>query len=75
MAHSSGDEKENVKSLPQLPVQRWRQRTTDKLWSEKLTWAFGSGELIWMWLQSKMAVYIQTTNSVVMLRKVRHSHT
>ena len=21
------------------------QRTTDKLWSEKLTWAFGSGEL------------------------------
>ena len=36
----SGEEDKNVKSLQQ----RWR-RTTDKLWSEKLTWAFGSGEL------------------------------
>ena len=27
------------------------QRTTDKFWSEKLTWAFGSGELkTIMWL-------------------------
>ena len=34
---SSGEEDENVKSL-------WR-RTTDKFWSEKVTWAFGSGEL------------------------------
>ena len=35
----SGEEKENGKSL------RQRGRTTDKLWSEKLTWAFDSGEL------------------------------
>ena len=32
----SGEEDENVKQ---------RQRTTDKFLSEKLTWAFGSGEL------------------------------
>ena len=37
----SGEEDENVKSLRR---QR-RRRTTDKFWSEKLTWAFGSGEL------------------------------
>ena len=37
----SGEEDENVTSLRQ-----WRrQRTTDKFWSEKLTWAFGLGEL------------------------------
>ena len=36
----SGKEDENEKSLQQ----RQRQ-TTDKFWSEKLTWAFGSGEL------------------------------
>ena len=45
----SGEEDENVKSLRQRQRQRkclWRQRlTTDKFWSEKLTWAFGSGEL------------------------------
>ena len=38
----SGEEDENVKSLRQ---QRQRRQTTDKFWSEKLTWAFGSGEL------------------------------
>ena len=37
----SGEEDENVKSLQR---QR-RRRTMDKFWSEKLTWAFGSGEL------------------------------
>ena len=37
--NGSGKEEENVKSLQQ------RRRTTEKLWSEKLTWAFGSGEL------------------------------
>ena len=37
----SGEEDENVKSL----WQRQRQRTMDKFWSEKLTWAFSSGEL------------------------------
>ena len=45
----SGEEDENLKRLRQR--QRWRQqrrRTTDKFWSEKLTWAFGSGEL-WTW--------------------------
>ena len=44
----SGEEDENVKSLRQRRRQRrqqQRRRTTDKFWSEKLTWAFGSGEL------------------------------
>ena len=56
----SGEEYENVKSLPQRrqrrqrlrPRLRQRQRrqrqrrwTTHKLWSETFTWAFGSGEL------------------------------
>ena len=43
----SGEENENVKSLRQRRQRRQRQRrrTTDKFWSEKLTWAFGSGEL------------------------------
>ena len=40
----SGEEDENVKSLRRRQ-QRQQRRTTDKLWSEKLTWAFGSGEL------------------------------
>ena len=40
----SGEEDENVKNLQQRQ-QRRRRRTTDKFWSEKLTWAFGSGEL------------------------------
>ena len=38
----SGEEDENVKSLRRRQLQR---QTTDKFWSEKLTWAFGSGEL------------------------------
>ena len=46
----SGEEDEYVKSLRQRqrPQQRQRRqrRTTDKFWSEKVTWAFGSGELI-----------------------------
>ena len=33
------EEDDNVKSLQQ------QRRTTDKSWSEKLTWAFGSGKL------------------------------
>ena len=37
----SGEEDENVKNLQQ----QWRQRKKDKLWSEKITWASGSGEL------------------------------
>ena len=41
LAIRSGEEKENVKSLKR----QQRRRTTDKLWSEKLIWAFGSGEL------------------------------
>ena len=41
---SGSAEEENVKSLRQCHC--WQQRrTTDKLWSEKLTWDFGSGEL------------------------------
>ena len=38
----SGEGDENVKSLRQR--QQWR-RTTDKFWSENLTWAFSWGEL------------------------------
>ena len=38
----SGEEDENVKSVRQ---QQQRRGTTDIFWSEKLTWAFGSGEL------------------------------
>ena len=42
----SGEEDENVKSLRQRRRQRrQRRRTADKFWSEKLTRAFGSGEL------------------------------
>ena len=41
----SGEEDENVKSLWQRQRRRQRRRTTDKFWSEKRTWAFGSGEL------------------------------
>ena len=37
----SGEEDEIVKSLRQ----QQQRRTTDKFWSEKLTWAFCSGEL------------------------------
>ena len=37
----SWEEDKNVPSFRQ----RQRQRTTDKFWSEKLTWVFGSGEL------------------------------
>ena len=37
-----GEGDENVKSLRQRQQQR---RTTDKFWSEKVTWAFGWGEL------------------------------
>ena len=43
----SGEEGENVKSLWRQQRQRRQpqRRTTDKFWSEKLPWAFGSGEL------------------------------
>ena len=40
----SGEEDENGESLRHWQRQR-RRRSTDKFWSEKLTWAFGSGEL------------------------------
>ena len=44
--NGSVEEDGNVKSLRQQRQQRQRQRrTTYKFWSEKLTWAFGSGEL------------------------------
>ena len=38
----SGEEDENVKHLRQ---RQWQPRATDKFWSEKVTWAFNSGEL------------------------------
>ena len=43
-----GEEDENVKNLRQRQrrqLQQQRRRTVDKYWSEKLTWAFGLGEL------------------------------
>ena len=40
----SWEEDENVKSLRRR--QRPPRRTTDQIWSEKLTWAFGWSELI-----------------------------
>ena len=40
---SGSGEDENVKSSCQQRRQ-WRQQTMDKFWSEKLTWAFSSGE-------------------------------
>ena len=44
----SGEENESVKSLRQQlrrRRQRQRRRTTDEFWSEKLIWAYESGEL------------------------------
>ena len=41
--NGSGEEDENVKSLQQR--QQQRRLTTDKFWSEKLTWPFRSGKL------------------------------
>ena len=41
----SGEEDENVKSLQQRRRRRQRRRKTHKLWSEKLTWTFGSDDL------------------------------
>ena len=52
---ASGEEDENVKSLRQRQQQRQQKQqllTMDKFWSEKLTWAFGSGKL-------KMISFIQ----------------
>ena len=44
IAHSGyWEEEKNVKSLGRRL--RQRRRTTDKLWSEKVTWALGSGDL------------------------------
>ena len=41
----SGEEDKNVKSLQRQQQQQRQWWTTDKFWSEKFTWAFGSGEL------------------------------
>ena len=41
----SGEERENVKSLRRRQRRRQRLQTKGKLWSEKLTWDFGPGEL------------------------------
>lgn len=39
---------ENVKSLRPQWCRHWQRQTTDKSSSEKLHWAFGSGELKWI---------------------------
>mgnify|MGYP003683194777 CR=1 FL=1 len=44
----SGEKDKNVKSLRQQRRRRQRRHTTDKFWSEKLTWTLGSGELNFM---------------------------
>ena len=41
----SGEEDENEKSSTKPTTTTTTPTTTDKYWSEKLTWAFGSGEL------------------------------
>ena len=65
----SGEEDENVKSLRQWRQRQRRRRTTDKFWSEKLTWAFGSGELK-MW-----KVYRRTNRQTDVGRQViRKAH-
>ena len=53
LAHGSWEEDENVKSLHQ-GQRRHQRQIMDKFWSEKLTWAFGSGELIIMSFMRKM---------------------
>ena len=59
----------NVKSLGRRQRRQRRQRrTTDKFWSEKLTWAFGSGELkksnaFWKDVFNSWLKYIETINN------------
>ena len=60
----SGEEDENVKSLRQRQRQQ-RRRTTDKFWSERLTWAFGSGELIKRINRRNIAISVTTTTAIV----------
>ena len=45
LSSGSGEEDKNVKSLRQQRRRRQQRRTMDKFWSEKLSWALGSGEL------------------------------
>ena len=59
---SSGSGEEDVESLRQI---RRRQRTTDKLQSEKLTWAFGSGGLksfVWFFLEGEGVFIVPLEN-------------
>ena len=45
--------KRKYENVQQWRPQQQRRRTTDKLWLEKLTWTFGSGELISIQLKKK----------------------
>ena len=58
----SGEEDENVKSLRH---RRQRRRTTDKFWSEKLTWAFGSGKLK---MATRLVLHVEAPQNVIILR-------
>ena len=72
----SGEEDENVKSLQRRRRQRHRRRrTTDKFWSEKLTWAFGSGELktwdsTFLYLSEKYEGYEKQNISIIFSCKI-----
>ena len=68
----SGEEDENVKSLRRRRRQQRqrRQRTTDKFWSEKLTWAFGSGELKRSILGRLSALLIKDCNKTILFTMV-----
>ena len=57
----SGEEDEDVKSS------RQRRRTMDKFWSEKLTWAFGSGELKIGWKNNQLRQLRQLRQYIIIL--------
>ena len=63
----SGEEDENVKSL-QTDRRTDRQRT-DERWSEKLTWAFSSGELKTT-KEVRFCRFLYSTNSAISLDKI-----
>ena len=72
---SGSGEDENVES-----IRRQRRRTTDKFWSEKLTWAFGSGEQkrpLFVYISSLKMALIFCKKSLESLQSesmVNHTH-
>ena len=72
---SSGEEDENVKSLQtDRQTDRWTDgrmdgQTTDDRWSEKLTWAFSSGELksFLLWYPKHWSIHWWCANCGIMV--------